>query len=536
MKFGEINLAGAIGAILAHSVKAGKSKFKKGRVLSASDVETLQSAGVETVFAARLQPGDLVEDAAARAVADAAAGDGVRISEPFTGRANLYAEQAGLVVVDEARLHEINHLNEGLTIATMRSHERVSPRQMMATVKVIPFALPQKVVDAACNACGSPVLSIAPFTAHSVGLVMTRLLGMKESLLKKTRAVMEQRLHDCGSEIGLSTTCGHEVGEISRAIKAQNQLGLSPILVFGASAIVDRGDVVPAGLEAAGGEVLHLGMPVDPGNLLMLGTLGETPVIGVPSCARSPKLNGFDWVLERILAGLPVSPENLMDMGAGGLLKEIPSRPRPRERTTRQSGSASKIAALVLAAGRSTRMGVENKLLKTVAGKAMLRLAVETAIASAAEKVTVVTGHQSDDVQAALSGLDVNFVHNPDFKQGLSTSLKAGIGVLAEDCDGAIVILGDMPLVTAPVLDTLIAAFDPVEGRSICVPTFDGKRGNPILWSAQYFPDFLALSGDIGAKHLMSENEDGVCEVAMPDSGVLLDFDTPEAFKTLNQP
>lgn len=535
MKFGEIKLASAIGATLAHSVKAGGLNFKKGRVMSLEDIAALQQVNVETVFAARMNDGDLAEDEAAKVLARAAAGENVKVSEPFTGRANLYAKTTGLFMTDEQRVQQFNHLDEGLTIATLRSFGRVSEGQLVATVKIIPFALPKETVDAAAKVCETPMLSIAPFVSHSAGLIMTRIENMKDGLLAKTEQVIAQRLQACGSKIGASNVCKHTLAGVSRAITDQHSQGLSPILVFGASAIVDRGDVVPAGLVAAGGDVFHLGMPVDPGNLLMLGALDDTPVIGVPSCARSPKPNGFDWVLERLLAGLPVTGSDIMEMGAGGLLKEIPSRPRPRERAANFQAAAPAISALVLAAGRSTRMGVENKLLRKIGVNPMVRQTVETALASGVEDVIVVTGHQTNEVMESLKGLKVRFVENPNFTEGLSTSLKAGARALPVGCDGAIIMLGDMPLVSTEVLTRLIAAFDPVEGRSICVPTYDGKRGNPILWGAQFFPDFQALTGDIGAKHLLSENEDGLCEVAMADGGVLADFDTPDAFNALNE-
>ncbi|MGI9483139.1 MAG: NTP transferase domain-containing protein [Hyphomicrobiales bacterium] len=533
MKFGEIPSSEAAGAILAHSVKSGAVAFKKGRVLSKADISALLDEGVKQIFAARLEEGDLTENDAARTVALAAAGAGVKIAEPFTGRANLFAEEAGLFLADEERLRQINHLDESLTIATLPAFTPVKPRQMLATVKVIPFAAPEKIVDSACHICATPLISVSPFKVHGAGLVMTQLSSTKESLLKKTEHVIADRLEACGSTLAETAVGGHTIVEISDAISKLHEKGCSPILVFGASAIVDRGDVVPAGLADAGGQVVHLGMPVDPGNLLMYGKLKDVAVIGVPSCARSPKLNGFDWVLQRVLAGVPVKAENIMDMGAGGLLKEIPSRPRPRESAAELVASAPQIAAVVLAAGRSTRMGEDNKLLKKVGGEPMVRRVVETALNSQAEKIIVVTGHQADEVKAALEGLAVEFVSNPDFADGLSTSLKQGMKELDDETDGALVLLSDMPLVTSRLLNQLIAAFDPVEGRSICVPVFDGKRGNPVLWGRQYFTQFAGLTGDIGAKHLMSENEDGVCEVATTSEAVLADFDTPESLAGL---
>ena len=310
---------------------------------------------------------------------------------------------------------------------------------------------------------------------------------------------------------------------------------LDPVLVFGASAIADREDVIPAAIVAAGGTIEHFGMPVDPGNLLLLGRLGGRTIIGVPSCASSPKLNGLDWVLERCLAGLETTHADIAAMAAGGLLMEITSRPQPREAATPAvAGSARpRITALVLAAGRSTRMGANNKLIEPVDGKPMVRHVVEAALASDASGVRVVTGSKPAEVQHALDGLDVSYTHNPAFADGLSTSLAAGTASLGDDVDGVIVLLGDMPLVTAGLINRLIAAFDPAENRAICIPVHNGKRGNPVLWGARFFPDMAKIQGDTGARHLVGENAEWLVEVEAGDAAIFRDIDTPEALAAL---
>ena len=223
--------------------------------------------------------------------------------------------------------------------------------------------------------------------------------------------------------------------------------------MFGASAIADRRDVIPSALEAIGGHIEHFGMPVDPGNLLMIGgDASGHPVLGAPGCARSPKENGFDWVLMRLLAGLPVAREDITGLGVGGLLMEIVTRPQPRDEP---APAGRNIAGVVLAAGRSSRMGGPNKLLEQIAGRPLVRIVVDAVLASRARPVIVVTGHQRERVEAALAGLPVRFVHNPHFADGLGTSLKAGIAALPAGADGAIVCLGDMPQVDAALIDRL---------------------------------------------------------------------------------
>jgi molybdenum cofactor cytidylyltransferase len=309
---------------------------------------------------------------------------------------------------------------------------------------------------------------------------------------------------------------------------------------MGASAIVDRRDAIPAAVVAGGGEIIHFGMPVDPGNLLLFGHIGPTNIIGLPGCARSPKMNGFDWVLQRLLADIPVTRQDIMRLGAGGLLTEIATRPLPRGAASPAPAAAvpraPKIAAVVMAAGRSSRMAPANKLLTEVDGRLMVQRAVDAALASQARPIVVITGHDGGKVREALAGRPVEFIENPDYAHGLSTSVRAGLAWLAgKDVDGAVFMLGDMPLVGAAHIDRLIAAFSPVESRAICVPTHKGKRGNPVLWGARFFAEMRALEGDKGARPLFREHADQVCEVEMTDDGVLVDIDTPEALAALRR-
>jgi len=542
MIFADLPVLDAVGALLVHSVKVGKLAFRKGRKLSPDDVRALTAAGRATVTVARLDRDDIGEDAAATRIAEALAGPNVTLATAFTGRCNVLATAAGVLVVDRERLDRINLVDEAVTIATLPPYDVTQPREMVATVKIIPFAVSQAVLDACIAVArdGGPLVRVAAFRPRSVGLIQTRLPGIKESVLDKTADVINGRLAALGCPPVSESRCLHDIAASAAAIADMRKRGSEMVLIAGASAITDRRDVIPAAIERAGGRVDHFGMPVDPGNLLLLGRLADdTHVLGLPGCVRSPKVNGFDWVLQRLIADLPVTRSDIMRMGAGGLLKEIPTRPQPRagadEAATVITPRAPRVAAIVLAAGRSSRMGAANKLLTDVAGIPMVRRAVEAAADSQTRPVIVVTGNEQGKVQAALRGCKATFVHNPRFAEGMSTSLQAGLAALPGNVDGALICLGDMPLVTAAVLDRLIAAFNPLEGRAICVPTWNGKRGNPVLWDRRFFAAMADLAGDVGAKHLIGEHAELVAEVAMSDDAVLTDIDTPEALAALRQ-
>jgi len=543
MKFGEVPIDEAEGAILAHSLKLGTTVLKKGRVLSRADLDAIAAAGLAHIVVARLEPGDLREDEAAGRIAAAAAGPNITVANAFTGRANLFAEARGLLVFDRDRLDHLNLVDEAVTLGTLPPFAVVEPRQMVATVKIIPFAVPETAVTRAADfaAAGEPLLRVAAFVPRDVALIQTRLPGLKESILDKTRAVTEQRLAALGCRLVSEERCDHTAADLAPHIAAAVKSGADLVFVHGASVIVDRRDVIPEAVVAAGGRIDHFGMPVDPGNMLLMCHIGDTPVLGLPGCARSPKVNGFDWVLERLVAGLPVGREEIMKMGAGGLLAEIPSRPLPRAEASpapaakpaqKKVPPGPRIAALLLAAGQSSRMG-SNKLLAEVDGRLMVARVAQRLLSSHARPIVAVLGNQADRVDAALGKLPVERVRNPAFAEGLSSSLKAGLAALPEDVDGVIVCLGDMPLVAGRDLDRLIAAFNPLEGRAIIVPTRRGKRGNPVLWAKRFIPEMAELAGDVGAKHLIGEHAELVCEVEMDSDGVLVDIDTPDALAAL---
>ena len=543
MKFGEVPIDEAEGAILAHSLKLGTTVLKKGRVLSRADLDAIAAAGLAHIVVARLEPGDLREDEAAGRIAAAAAGPNITVANAFTGRANLFAEARGLLVFDRDRLDHLNLVDEAVTLGTLPPFAVVEPRQMVATVKIIPFAVPETAVTRAADfaAAGEPLLRVAAFVPRDVALIQTRLPGLKESILDKTRAVTEQRLAALGCRLVSEERCDHTAADLAPHIAAAVKSGADLVFVHGASVIVDRRDVIPEAVVAAGGQIEHFGMPVDPGNMLLMCHIGDTPVLGLPGCARSPKVNGFDWVLERLVAGLPVGREEIMKMGAGGLLAEIPSRPLPRAEASpapaakpaqKKVPPGPRIAALLLAAGQSSRMG-SNKLLAEIDGRPMVARVAQRLLSSHARPIVAVLGNQADRVDAALGKLPVERVRNPAFAEGLSSSLKAGLAALPEDVDGVIVCLGDMPLVAGRDLDRLIAAFNPLEGRAIIVPTRRGKRGNPVLWAKRFIPEMAELAGDVGAKHLIGEHAELVCEVEMDSDGVLVDIDTPDALAAL---
>ncbi len=526
MKFGPLPIEQAVGAVVAHALRQGGIVLKKGVVVTADHVASLRRAGVGEIVVALAEPGDVGENEAAERLAIAAAGRAVRVEAPFTGRSNLFSEAAGVLIIDRARIDAANSVSEAITIATLAPMKKVDVGEMVATVKMIPFAVAGADLGHAVERAQSSI-SVAPFIARRIGVVSTILPGLKPSVIDKTLSTLDQRLSalaPCRRTHDIRVP--HEIAPLQEALLDCIAQGSDLLIVFGASAISDRRDVIPAAIEAAGGRVEHLGMPVDPGNLLLVGDVNGVPVIGAPGCARSPTENGFDWVLQRLCAGLDVTSADIQGMGVGGLLMEIISRPQPRLPTA--TLDPPPVAAIVLAAGRSTRMGA-NKLLEDLDGKPVVRHVVEAALASRCEAVSVVLGHQAVEVSAALEGLDVRFIHNPQYADGMSTSLAAGVQQTPEATMAVLVCLGDMPLVTPNMMDAVIDGLARNTDAKAVVPVASGRRANPVLITRALFADVAKLSGDVGAKAILDRAGPDLVEVAIDDPAVLIDVDTQAA-------
>lgn len=342
MRFGPLPLDRATGAILAHSVATAAGALRKGMVLDAGAITALRAEGLVEVIVATLDPGDVHEDAAATALGQALVpdpvGQGLRLTRAATGRVNLHATGPGVIAITADTVAAINAVNPMITLATVPCWHRTEARVIVATVKIISYAVPGADLaqaTALAKDCATGVLRLMPPQFRTATLIETAIAGRDPGA--KGRAALAARLGRLGLHLTPRVMVAHTTDAIAAAI------GDAPgevVFILTASATSDPMDVAPAALRAAGGTVVQFGIPVDPGNLLFLGHLGARPVIGLPGCARSPALNGADFVLERVICGVPVTPADLAALGVGGLLKEIPTRPRLRDPGHPSTGGA----------------------------------------------------------------------------------------------------------------------------------------------------------------------------------------------------
>jgi molybdenum cofactor cytidylyltransferase len=530
--FGEFPLAECDGLLLAHSLRLPDRILKKGRRLTGADFPLLVAAGIDRVHGARLDAGDVDENAAAGMIAAALTRPGIAARAPQAGRCNLYAMERGLVSVDAAIINRINRVDEAVTVATLQPLCAARRGAVIATVKIIPLAVRRTLVDACMAAAGQgAALGLLRFQPRRAALIVTEQPGEPPRNYVAAVTSSRRRMEELGSHLGLVQRCAHDTASVAAALRELLAAGSNLIMISGTSVPKDRADTVPAAIVAAGGEIVHFGMPVEPGNMLLLARLGEVPVIILPGCARSRRTNGLDWVLQRMLAGLPMGREQIMGMGVGGLIRS-PAEAEEDESAVQPEpvrvAPGSRVAALVLAAGSGSRMGGANKLLQRVQGVPMLRRAVNAALASRCTSVRVVTGYAAADAEACLAGLDVAFTHNPDHQSGMAASLRRGIAALGADVDAVVVLLADMPFIDGGHIDRLIDAFDPGQ-PGIVTLVKDGRRGNPVLWPQAFFAEMQAIEGDVGARELLQRHAGQVRAVACDDDAIFADIDTPAA-------
>lgn len=524
MDFGPVSINDAMGCILAHSIHINGAHIAKGIILENHHITLLRQADVHEITVARLYSDDVHEDDAAFAIGQAFSGTGLVARGAEKGRVNIHAQYDGVLCLNAKDITALNDIDEAITLSTLMPFQRVKAGQMLATIKIITFAVARERLNKALEHIKSQTLHVAAFIPQKATLILTHgnWAALSEKIRDKTIKTISARLKERGADLIDIVDVPHDINAVSDALKGQAKDHL--ILMMGISAIVDRRDILPAALVDAGGRIKKFGMAVDPGNLTMVGKLGDTPIIGLPGCARSPKLNGFDWVLDRICAGLEISSEDWAHMSIGGLLKEISSRPQPRIKP--RSGGQT-VKAIILAAGTSSRMGDANKLLTLYKGKPLLSHVIEAVKTSPVDEYCVITGHEAEKV-GEYAGPQA--LYCADYKDGMAESLKCGVRHFI-DAGALMICLGDMPNITAAHMAQLIDAFNAHDGLRICAASYHGKRGNPVIIPKAYFEDMLQLEGDQGARQLFTRHAEQVELVNIDDEAVLQDFDDPGAFQ-----
>ena len=530
MWFGKLPIEQCAGCVLAHSVGTGKQRITKGTLLDDDLIRQLIDNNVSHLVVARCDDNDVAENEAASQIAVAAiqGAVGVRADKAHTGRMNIYASCDGLLSYRSESVVAANSVSEDITLSVLAPNQWVLTGRMIASAKIIPYAVDADALNSAVKLLGDIDLRVIKARQGKAVLIQTVLPSIKTITLDKTKAVTEQRLQSRSMSLMQELRCEHDQQALEACFKDAAALAPDMILIVGASAISDRKDVLPAAVMQCGGSVQRVGIPVDPGNLLMLAQYNDIQVLGLPGCARSPKHNGFDLLLDRMVCDLPVTDQWLNSLCIGGLLGEVHSRPQPRV----AAGGGRLVAALILAAGTSSRAGKKNKLLHDYKGVPMLCSIVEAVQSSGVSGSLLVTGHQAELVEKTVEKYNIETRYCPGYANGMAHSIATGISAL-QNYDGVLVCLGDMPHISSEVIDRIISASDENLVDSIFIPVCDGQRGNPVMIGRSFFDALLQNEGDIGARNLIQQYPEKVTEVQIGSESVLKDYDTAEALQKL---
>lgn len=335
MRLQKLPLDQTVGHILCHNLAdaQGRKAFVKGHRIEARDLVRLRELGIDQLRVAVIDPDDVHENDAAARLALLFCGPGLSAGRAHTGRVNLGmageaasdAPCAGLLIVESEVLAAINDI-DGLTIASLASFTPLRSGQIVATIKVIPFAVPEAALTTAAELAAQvpAVLAVRPFQRKKVGLVLVSSPAARRRLERGVYPAIVERVERLSGQVVQTCYVDNEEEAVAAAIAELRALRVELIIVAGETSIVDIDDVTPAGIRLAGGRIEHYGAPVEPGNLLLMAYLdgpeGALPVLGAPGCVRSRSKNIVDLILPRLMAGEQVRRQSIVALGHGGLL------------------------------------------------------------------------------------------------------------------------------------------------------------------------------------------------------------------------
>jgi molybdenum cofactor cytidylyltransferase len=330
MFFGEVKTGSSLGGILSSSIEIYKNKNKikisKGTVISKKLIDLLLSNKVEHIECAKLDDDEIDENSAVHQISKkiiTSKKSNIKIQYPKNGRCNLVSSVDGIIIFQPNQLFYVNSVTNDIGIASLKAFSKVKKNQVVASIKAIPFGIKKNNVRDIIN-ISKDCFKVLPFQKKNIHLIQTTNQNTRTKILEKTLEVTKDRLSSCGIKKIIEKNCSHEIKSICAQLQKSIDEDADIILIFGTSAISDINDIIPQSIIEINGTILRLGMPVEPGNLILLANIKNSKkhisIIGMPGCARSKKENGVDWILWRKLCDLKISSDDINHMGNGGLL------------------------------------------------------------------------------------------------------------------------------------------------------------------------------------------------------------------------
>jgi molybdenum cofactor cytidylyltransferase len=323
MRLANVPIEQSVGGILVHNIadSEGHKALMKGHQLTLADLGKLRSLGKSEVYVALLEPGDVRENEAVARIGRAVAGENTRATQASGGRVNLLAAARGVINLSTVALTRLNSI-DGVTVATLPAHTVVEPKAMLATIKTIGLAIPEgalQQVEAIAREYGAAIW-VRALASASVAVILTGSADARRPVQDTFTEPIRSRVEELGGHIISSVYIKEDAAVIAEAVSRATASGANCIILAGETSIMDADDITPRGIKAAGGAIEVYGAPVEPGNLLLLGYIGQVPIIGAPGCVKSRDTNVVDLILPRLLSGERVSRADVIALANGGLL------------------------------------------------------------------------------------------------------------------------------------------------------------------------------------------------------------------------
>ncbi len=514
-------------AILGHGLVWNNQKFPKSSPLE----NFLNNAEIPENYqfhVAYPDNNDWHEQKITEQLANDFLGENIKCEITKSGRVNFIAKIDGILHFNTENLDKFNELTPEITMATRPYCTQIYQGEIVASCKIIPYFVAGNIVKKSMVLAKKSCLNISPLQGGKAHLIFTYLEEIPPQKLQKSAQIFQKRLLKYNYEVGKISNVRHHCQELSEFLTQIPPKDFDLIAIMGAVSIADINDIVPKALINCGGKIIRYGMPVDPGNLLLLGEISNCPFLGLPGCAKSPKFNGLDFILQRLAARINITSKDIAQLGKIGLLPENYDRGALR---AVNYPVASKPLIAILAAGKGERMAQDlAKPLTIFRDKALLEWVIDNinqALPSKDIIIIVNDSPQGKQVQEFCLTKQYKFIINNQYNEGIASSLRLAVNYASQTHSALMVFLADMPNITPKTIATIWQEFQRDTQNIMAVqPKFGSQLGHPVVFNPRIFSELAKLSGDTGAKTFMENLSDYRRIIDTLDAGVIQDGDT----------
>ncbi len=534
MQVNEVKVFEAEGLILANDIELKSSIIKKGTKLSSSNISSLKLAGLETISCYKPNKNDIDAKTAIGMVAAAITGNNTAYILNDDGYCHIFAEKNGIIDIDEVRINRFNNSHPDIFINTIKKDEIVKKDDLLAVIRIIPYLINIDEVNNTIhtNTGQGSLISVADFNIKTTTLIQTTMPDTEEQLTSSTKIYLEELLLKADCKLKSDIKCEHNSEDIANSIYTAINQGAEFIIISPAKPTYGKSDIIPTALKESAIDIYKIHIPVETGFDTILAYKGKRiPVIQIPHNYHLGNNDTINKLICKLISKQKFNIEDITQLGFGSL--SIKSNITNKTKSELLSGTSTKakgkstIAAIILAAGRGTRMGGNNKLLHEINDEPLFLQSIKSALKSKASPIIVVTGFEADRTEEYLRAYDVVILRNTGYKMGIKTSIDLALSSLPHSVDGALLIPADMPGITTEHIDKLIKSFKPNKKEALCISEFEGVKKNPILWPRNLFADANLIPDNSHLRPVFLEHTDYTKAVKTKNELDIIDINTP---------